>query len=367
MKRKPAALCLSLLLASSLCPAPPAQTPPPPAAEFGAHPDEIVAGEGFAVVADRRMFAVMAFLNASGFDAESEGEPMHPVRLRVREMVAANLTAAPEARDRWKLLYAAWALPPWCYQDYALALNPDYPFRAVRAASELNYPKTAETLREFPQILNAFWITAKLDEVWAAVKPEYQLELKKYDLSRMKRELDFVWRYLRMPRRDSLYMVTVPNLLDERFSGIGARYGAAYYSVESPGAQRYGLNIHEYLHSVINGLVKASFEPSRTALRAYYLAGQPLPMAESYRDPVIFTYECLVRAIDHRIRWQLSADTAQRARLESRIADLSSQGLTLAQPFYTLLADYERGSQAFDRALPGILHSLPPYRPPEPK
>jgi hypothetical protein len=50
------------------------------------HPDEIVKGQGFMVLADRRLFVVMAFLNAVGMDEEFPGKPMHPVRVGVREL-----------------------------------------------------------------------------------------------------------------------------------------------------------------------------------------------------------------------------------------------------------------------------------------
>jgi hypothetical protein len=64
----------------------------PEPVSFG-HPDEVVKGEGFMVLADRREFAVMAFLNATGYDVEAQGQQMHPVRIKVRELVTANVAA----------------------------------------------------------------------------------------------------------------------------------------------------------------------------------------------------------------------------------------------------------------------------------
>ena len=66
-----------------------------------AHADEVARGAGFLVLADRREFAVMAFLNATGYDDEAPGEPMHPVRLRVRELVAAHLADQPKKVKAW--------------------------------------------------------------------------------------------------------------------------------------------------------------------------------------------------------------------------------------------------------------------------
>ena len=66
------------------------------------HPDEVIRGEGFMVLADRREFAVMAFLNATGFDEEVQGQQMHPLRTKVRELVAANLAEHPKKVKAWR-------------------------------------------------------------------------------------------------------------------------------------------------------------------------------------------------------------------------------------------------------------------------
>ena len=66
------------------------------------HPDEFIEGDGFMVLADRRIFTLMAFLNAVGFDKESDGQKMHPVRVKVRELVAANLAEHPKKVKKWK-------------------------------------------------------------------------------------------------------------------------------------------------------------------------------------------------------------------------------------------------------------------------
>src|SRR5512137_1576624 len=74
------------------------------------HPDEMITGtgatEGYAVLADRRIFAVMAFLNAVGYDDEVRRAPMHPMRLKVRKQVADNLAAYPEKLQAWKKYYS---------------------------------------------------------------------------------------------------------------------------------------------------------------------------------------------------------------------------------------------------------------------
>ncbi|UCG57423.1 MAG: hypothetical protein JSU70_21470 [Phycisphaerales bacterium] len=326
-----------------------------------AHPDEIVRGQGFMVLADRREFVVMAFRNAVGYDNEAEGQQMHPVRVKVRRMIAENLANHPEKLKAWRRYNRTRKLQSFQYQDYALSLCADYPFRRIRPDGELGYRHTAAILKDFPDVLNDFWVTVQLDKVWNEVKADYIAEINKYDFAKMQRQMAFLWEYLRMERRDTLTLVNVPNLLETHFHAIGARYENYYYTVESPGAHAYGLNVHEYLHSIVNPLVQAATDGSDEKLLAYYKAGENKAITRSYRNPVTFTFECLVRALDHRLRVLLADGPADKKRAEDRVNYLTEEGLTLTEPFYLLLADYEKSDVSFDKFVPVMLQSLPEY------
>ena len=93
----------------------------------------------------------------------------------------------------------------------------------------------------------------------------------------MKEQMAFLWKYLRMPRHDTLTLVDVPNLLERHFHAIGARYEDYYYTVESPGSHSYGLNIHEYLHPIANPIVEAHAALVRDEVMPYYNAGKDKP------------------------------------------------------------------------------------------
>jgi len=195
--------------------------------------------------------------------------------------------------------------------------------------------------------------------VWEQVKPDYVAEIKKYDFEKMKRQMDFLWSYLHMPRQDTLTLVNVPNLLDTHFHAIGARYENFYYTVESPGSHAYDLNIHEYLHSVVNGLVKANFAAQKAKLLKYYRVGRNGPLCKSYQYSVGFTWECLVRALDHRLAMLQTNDPTDKKRIEGQVAWETEKGLTLTQPFYNLLAEFEQSEKPFDQFLPTMLEHLP--------
>ena len=323
-------------------------------------PDEMRVGDGFMVLADRRVFATMAFLNATGFDDQPQGVAMHPVRQKVRKRMAENLAACPEKLQKWRQYVKSRNLGTFCYQDFALSLQADYPFRRVRPDKDLGYPVTAKLLQDFPGVLRDFWATAGLTNVWNEVKSEYIAELNKYDLAAMQRQMASLWEYLRMPRRDTLTIINVPNLLDAHCSAIGAHYESYYYCVESPGSHTYDLNVHEYLHSIVNPVVKTNFPAYQAKLLRYYEAGKRGPMSATYREPVTFTYECLVRALDHRFReiqWTKAPVVVHSQ--ETQVADLTAKGLTLTRPFYQMLREYEGDGASFEAFLPAMLARLP--------
>jgi hypothetical protein len=325
------------------------------------HPDEFVSGQGFMALADRRVFAVMAFANAMGHDNEAEGRQMHPVRIKVRKLLSDNLAGHSKKVKAWRQYYDTRKLAIFQYQDYALSLSADRQFRRIRPDSELGYSVTAKKLKDFPDILNDFWITGKLDEVWDKVKGDYIAEIRKYNMAGMQHQMNFLWKYLRMERRDTMILVNVPNLLESHFYAIGARYENYYYTVESPGSNAYDLNIHEYLHSIVNPLVEANKDKFTGRLMDYYRAGEDKPISQSYRNPVTFTFECMVRALDHRLNALLSEKAEGEKHAEDRVAQLTEQGLTLTRAFYNMLADYEQSDLSFDQFVPVMLQELPAY------
>ena len=324
------------------------------------HDDEVVREGDFIVLADRRVFAIMAFMNASGYDEEFKGKQMHPARSRVRDILKEQATAQPEQFLKWKQYYNKVNLRCFHYQDFALSLNADYPFRRIRPDSELGYPFAGQRLADFPDVLNEFWETLDMEKVWAEVKPIYLEEIGSYNFDNMERHLKFIWDYLRMERSDRFFFVSVPNLLNQHYHAIGAKYENYWYMVESPGAGTHSLNIHEYLHSIVNSMVEARYNEQAEKLNKYFEAGKDQPFAKSYGHPVTYTYECLIRALATRLYVLMENDfTASRG--EAKVKYLTREGLILVEPFYHLLDEYEQSDKNFEQFLPVMLDMLEEY------
>jgi hypothetical protein len=277
-------------------------------------------------------------------------------------MVADNLVKSPEKLRAWQKYYKSRLMGAWQYVDFALSLNSDYPFRRIRPDKDLGYPWTAWMLADFPQILNDFWATAKLDEVWNKVKDDYLAEINKYNVGRMKRQMTFLWQYLRMQRTDTFVIVQVPNPLERYATASGAKYENYFYSINGPGSSK-DMNVHEYLHTIINPLVNANYAAYVDKLHKYYKAGKDAEISKPYPDPALFAAECLIHALTYRLSFLQISEPAIRERVEAEVDSLTKGGYTLLKPLYLLLSDFEKSEKPFDQFLPVMLEKLPKYSP----
>jgi len=269
------------------------------------HPDEILKGTGPAArywaLADRRVFAVMAFLNATGYDEETPTTQMSPLRIKVRETLASRLAGYPDKLQEWRRYYDAHRRGSWQYANFALSFGADFPFRRTRPNRELIYRDTAWDLRNLPKVLNDFWTTAEIGRLWEELQPAYAAEIGRYRPARMAEEMEQLWRYLRMPRRDDWIVVHIPNPLQRHFTASANQFGEYFYSIDGPGSDGGGLNVHEYLHTFINDLARQCYPSQARKLKRCFAAGKRAPISASYQDPRTWVSECLVFALDNRL------------------------------------------------------------------
>jgi hypothetical protein len=328
------------------------------------HPDEVIKGsgdaEGYVALADRRVFAVMAFLNTAGYDQEVPNMQMHPIRVKVRKMISENLSDQPDKLQAWRQYYKDNLMGAWQYTNWALSLSSDYPFKRIRPDKELTYAWTSWMLKDFPNILNDFWTTANLDLVWAECRDDYLAELKKCDPNETAKGITFVWQYMRMQRTDNYIIIRVPNPLERYATANGNSFEHYFYSVEGPGSGGY---IHEYLHTFVNEMVKANYDSQKSRLRKYFNAGRDAAISSSYQDPINWVSECLVHALDYRMTAMRVSDPTLEKRLEDRVDKLTQGGYTLLKPLHILLIDFEKSDKSFDQYLPIMFEKLPEYSP----
>jgi hypothetical protein len=331
---------------------------------FG-HPEELIKGAGSAdkywMLADRRIFAVMAFLNTVGYDDEAPNAQMLPLRLKVREKVTSRLASHPEKLRAWQRYYASRKRGSWQYANFALSLSTDFPFRRIRPNQELIYKDTAWDLIDFPKVLNDYWATLELETVWEEMRPYYAAEIARYRPDRMAEEMEHLWRYLRMPRRDGWIVIHIPNPLQRHFTASANQFERYFYSIDGPGSSNGGLNVHEYLHTFINGLVRDCYHAHEHKLLRYFAAGMHAPISATVQNPKDWVSECLVFALDNRLWAQRASSMQNDQEMLARVKSLTREGFTLLEPLYVALADFEKTSLSFDRYLPILLSRLPEY------
>jgi hypothetical protein len=326
------------------------------------HTDEIRQENGFGVLAERRIFATMAFLNAVGYDEEVQGMQMTPTRLKVRERLQKTLAAHPEQLAMWRQYYAKHDFEEYVYVNFAFSLSAEYPFRRIRPKSELWNPEIAKELTEFPGLLNSFWQTAHLEELWTEVKPDYLQELAKYDFKQMAADRDTMWGYLRMEPVGGQRVIEVPDLLNRHNEATGSRFGDLFYSADGPGGNDYSLNVHKSLHPITQPILRLVIDKNRKKLTPYFEAGQGHPQTKPYGTLFAFVDESLVHALTARIDIITGGNRAStREWAEGDIVQLTEGGLTLAKPFYQLLGEYEKSGKSFCEYLPVLLEKLPEY------
>ena len=329
------------------------------------HPDEMIRAadnaEEYWIVADRRIFAVMALLNTVGFDEEVSSREMHPIRLKVRRMIAENLTDYPDKLRVWRQYYKKRHRIPCHYINYALSMNSQYPFKRIRPNRELSYAWISWDLAGLAKVLNDFWITAELDHVWAECKDDYINEIKQYNALRMANQRIFLWEYLRMEREDNYTIIHIPNPLDRHYTANANIFEHYFYSVDGPGSNDGGLHIHEYLHTFIDDLVSDNYALQKKKLNKYFGAGKDASISSSYPKLDSWISECLVHALDDRIRVNMRDEPAFQKRIEAKVDSLTQEGYTILKPLYESLSDFEKSNMPFDRYLPIMLEKLPEY------
>jgi hypothetical protein len=282
---------------------------------------------------------------------------MHPVRIKVRELIAGNLLTHSNKLVAWKKNYARLKCSNADYIEYAMLLSADYPFKKVGPDNIYYNPEVLRKLSSVVDQVNDFWLTARLDEVWNTVKPDYLAELQKYDVAKMSEDLDFVWKYVRMPRREARIMVNVPNLLDRHYSADSMGCGKYFVSVEGPGSHDYRLNVHEYLHEIVNPAVARWREAYSRRLAPYFDRWMKNPAHRGYETMQMYVQECLVKSLEARVSVKLRPEL--RGRKQAQVTQDVKNGYELTGVFHETLADFETGQDTFEDFVKVLFERLP--------
>lgn len=298
------------------------------------------------------LFAVLAAVNAAGYDAELGSPTNNPLRAQIRNALASrNLPSIGrlkkhfEARRQWN-----WNAELSQYISYALSVDGPPTFKPRYSPAQM--PPDTLVLESMGPILADFWKEADLDALWRAAQPAYDKAIAAYHepVSQAILESNL---YLRNPtsgmsgRRFQIFidLLAAPNQVHTR------SFGDDYFVVVTPSASPRVADVRRaYLHYLLDPLVIRSRKNLDAKRGLGDLAqGSPI-LPEAYKEDFsLLSSMCLVKAVEARIDRSLGLTFVNQAM---------SEGFILTAYFYEALGSYEKQEQALRLYLPTMIDAI---------
>ena len=211
--------------------------------------------------ADIRVFAVMAALNAAGFDYESPGKDMSAVRQFIRrETEKLDPGLLEELRTFYGShnLESSGADQQVAYTSLALVLSGPPDFQVTVQEKEL--PRDVREVLGFESLVSKFYQAAGIESLWQSQQPTYEEELTSYRAV-VKGLIAQTLDYFRIPPRVVMdrQIILIPDLLNAKTIVNVRNLDLVYYVVVGPtdvAAENHRQVQHEYLHFLIDPLIE---------------------------------------------------------------------------------------------------------------
>lgn len=326
------------------------------AAPFGMRARQAAPGNyiGISVEASPQVFATMCALDAAGFDVDDSALASMPARRALRAELIKMQGPATEALRQF---YRDHALAGQAetlsrYITFALVVGPP-PLFQYQANREL-LPPDVLTIEGFREILANFYQEAHLRLSWAAIQQQDEPLLESYRLS-LARIATVSNAYLREVVKDSrgrTFTVYVEPFVGARtnFRNYGDRYSLVVgTSSEIPVSAVQ----HAYLHFILDPIVlrnRPIIESKKTLLQL--AAGAPRLPVEYRNDFASLTDECLIKAVELRLR-RLPPE-----QLEAALRDADESGFVLVRPFVGQLQKFEKAEPAMSYYFPDLIAGI---------
>ncbi len=309
---------------------------------------------GISVEASPQIFSTMCALDAAGFGADESTLAQMPGRLALRGDL---LKMQGPATDALRQFYRDHALAGpgetlSRYITFALVVGPPPQFQFEGNPDLL--PPDVLTLDGFQAILANFYREAHLDLRWARIEPEYEPTVERYR-GVVRRSVTLANAYLReivKPSTGRTFTVYVEPLVGARtnFRNYGDQYAIVVGTVSQMPVDAVQ---HAYLHFLLDPVVlryRPAVDKKRSLLAIAARAPQ-LP-AEYHDDFVSFVDECLIKAVELRLR-HLSPD-----QLAAALQDADQSGFILVRPLVAQLQKFEKAEPAMTYYFPDLITGI---------
>lgn len=296
----------------------------------------------------------MCALDAAGFDSDESTLAEMPYRRKLRgDLLKLQGPATSVLRQFYKQhAFSTRAETLSRYITFSLVIGPPPEFRFLYDRDLL--PPDVLTIEDFQPLLANFYREAQLSERWQEIEPEYERAEALYDAP-VRNIVTLTNAYLReilSASRGRTFTVYVEPLVGRltNFRIYGATYSVV---VGTPTPLPFADIQHAYLHFLLDPLTsryEAQVDTKRDLLK---IAAQAPRLPVDYQDDfVAFTDECLIRAVELRLK-HLSPD-----QLESAMKQQDESGFILVRPFVEQLMKFEKAGPSIEYYFPDLIAGI---------
>jgi len=215
-------------------------------------------------------------------------------------------------------------------------------------------PPDVLAIEDFQEVLANFYHEAHLDLRWAAVEPEYNRAIERYQ-SPVRRVVTVSDGYLReiyKPRYAHSFTVYIEPLVGNR---TNFRNNGNHYAIVVDGGPQFPeADVrHAYLHFLLDPLLlkyRESVMKKRGLLNI--AARAPRLGAEYKNDFMAYADECLIKAVELRIR-HLKPDKEEAVLVED-----DQSGFIMVRPFVVQLQKFEKAEPAMSYYFPDLIDGI---------
>jgi tetratricopeptide (TPR) repeat protein len=301
-----------------------------------------------------QLFAVLCALDAAGFQSNAGTTKETPGRVQLRQrMVALQGPAVEALRKYYKEHILADSGATFSrFVSFALAVGPPPNFDFELRRDEL--PPDAFALEGFTEVLAAFYREANIDQLWQFYQPDYEASAEVYraPVSELVFAATSYLRVIVRPRSPRSFSVYVEPLAggNNNFRNFGNHYELVVSPSANPPIDAIR---HAFLHFLLDPIaIRHQDVASRGLPVLEYATRAPRLPANMRDDYSAFFDECLVRAVELRLRHLSPADLA------SAIEQAESSGYVLVRPIYAGLSGYEKSEPAMSDYLPDLVKGI---------
>jgi tetratricopeptide (TPR) repeat protein len=307
---------------------------------------------------DVRVFAVMAAINAGGFDIDAQNLEQNPARRITRERLSR---VSPDLLARIQKFYQARNVElddvkqQSKYVSFALVLRGPPDFKLEVNAKKL--PPDTHALIGFETLVKELWEQGGLQQLWEEVRPYYAQEAENYRPLIHRMILDTL-RYLRTDARVALdrEVIFIPDPLNG-YGIVNARnVEPDYILVVGPSrtSRRPTASVrHEYLHFMIDPLI-VKYSDSLPPREPYLEMVRRLPdrLARYENDLALMVSESLIQVVELRL------DKKEGVQATEAIVKDYEEGLILAPYFDEGLGRFEARQESFPEFVPELIRGI---------